>query len=142
MQSRTLIVSTMAIVPGKVRRAAMAAQDVAATINPLITHGSLLKGAPFSCISLVLVFGREDADTPTYKEIGEEGELPLAIELDMVKLQRATGSELRDRFLFSTLCALMHTGKKYGLDTEGIERLLQEPTSGAGDKIDTRPREN
>lgn len=127
---RVFLLSTMCLAPGKIRRATRAAREVGATIDGLLAHAGMLAGAPFTSFSLVLVFGRHDADAPTYQPVGEEGELPLALELDTTPLERASGRELHDRFLFASLTALRHAGQKYGLDVSCLERLMEEPGGG------------
>ena len=92
----------------------------------MVQHG-FLTGAPFEWIGLILRYGRYNAEVPELESINiKDGDLPVAIELDMEDLQGASKGEVRRQFREATLKAIVGVGRRYGLPTAPFERALLE----------------
>lgn len=92
-----------------------------------IIQSGYLEGAPFTWVGLSIRYGLVDDDKPHYQKIDlKDGELPLAIEIDVHRLLDATEDEMAAVYRKATLIALAHAGAKYALNTARIDQLLTE----------------
>lgn len=88
-------------------------------------RSGFVAAAPFSWVGLMLRYGERNQEVPEYDEIDpEDGELPLAIELDMKELQRASKDDVQRRFLEATLRSLIDVGIRFNLPTRDLEEAL------------------
>lgn len=123
---RKLVLSAVALVPGRVRHSAAAAAEVRELLEAMMIRSAFLADAPFSWVGLMLRYGERNQEAPEYDEIdAEDGELPVAIELDMKDLQRASKGEVQRRFLVATLRSLIDIGRRYNLPTADFEEALK-----------------
>lgn len=122
---RRLVLSAVALVPGRVRHAAAAAAEVRELVEAMMIRSGFLATAPFSWVGLMLRYGKRNQEVPEYDEIDpEDGELPVAIELDMKELQRASKDEVQRRFLEATLRSLIDVGSRFNLPIRDFEEAL------------------
>jgi Immunity protein 39 len=92
-----------------------------------IVQSGYLDNAPFSWVGLIVRYGLVDETEPHYQKIdSKDGELPLAIEIDVHRLLDATEGEIAAVYRKATLIALAHAGEKYGLNKARVDQLLSE----------------
>jgi len=124
---RQLVVGAVALVPGRVRFSIETMTEVRELVEATMIQSCFLSGAPFSWIGLILRYGEHEQESPEYETIDpENGELPVAIELDMTKLRYASQGEVRSQFLQATLRSVIDIGKKFNLPIDEFEKMLQE----------------
>lgn len=93
--------------------------------NEIITSG-YMDGAPFKWIGLIIREGLKDESVPHYGKIDpKDGELPLAIEINVHRLLGSSEDEIERVFRETTLKALVHAGEKYHRPVEKVKALLQ-----------------
>jgi Immunity protein 39 len=115
-------------------RARLPARQNAAAMNRTrddleqdVIQSGYLDSAPFKWVGLVIRYGLVDETEPHYKKIdAKDGELPVAIEIDTHRLLEASEEQMVAIYRKATLMALAHAGKKYGLNTARVDRLLSE----------------
>ena len=84
-----------------------------------------LEGAPFKWIGLSIRYGLIDEAEPHYQKIDPmDGELPLAIEIDVHRLLEVSEDEMAEVYRKATLTALIHAGERYGLPITRLRALL------------------
>jgi hypothetical protein len=82
-------------------------------------------GAPFSWVSLILNFGLNDDDAPSYGRVNaKHGDLPISIEMDVRRIEIAGHRELYFIVKRAVLKALIHVGVKHRLPIELLEQEL------------------
>lgn len=85
-----------------------------------------LAGAPFTWVGLSVRYGLVDEIEPHYDKIDpKDGELPLAIEIDVHRLLSASEDEMAAVYRKATLVALIHAGERYNLQTTRLKSLLE-----------------
>jgi hypothetical protein len=116
---------TMARIPAK--KNASAATRARDDLEQEIIQSGYLENAPFKWVGLSIRYGLVNETKPHYYKIDiRDGELPLAIEIDVNRLLDVTEEEMVVVYRKTTLIALAHAGKKYGLNTSRIDQLLAE----------------
>lgn len=86
-----------------------------------------LEGAPFKWVGLSIRYGLVDEAEPHYQKIDpKDGELPLAIEIDVHRLLGVSQDEMAAVYRKATLIALIHAGERYGLPVARLRSLLDE----------------
>ena len=122
---RKLVLSAVALVPGKVRHSAAAASEVRELVEAIMVRSAFLDRAPFSWVGLMLRYGKRNQESPEYDEVDpEDGELPVAIELDMNDLQKASKEDVQRHFLGATLRSLIDVGRRFDLPTAALEEAM------------------
>jgi hypothetical protein len=126
--NRKLVLSgiglTIAKLPTKKSLAALT--RVRDELEQEIIRSGYLTNAPFVWVGISIRKGLVDETEPHYDEIdANDGELPLAIEIDTHRLLDATEDEMVAVYRRATLLALLHAGARYQLRTERL-RLLAE----------------
>lgn len=113
---RRLVLSAVSLVPGRVRSDIQMGEDVRDELEALMDAVGFLENAPFTWIGLMLRYGTRDQETPEYGAPDvDEGELAVAIELDMQTLRSAPPARIREVFRAATMRVLEHVAKKFGL---------------------------
>lgn len=103
-----------------------------------MTDSRYLDNAPCSWIGLSIRKGLVDESDPHYFKIDRnDGECPLAIEIDTRRLLNATEEEMVAVYRKAMLTALIHAGRKYELPFERLEILLEDENSGEPHPGDT-----
>jgi len=96
-------------------------------LEQIVIENKLFEDAPFKWVGLTLRYGLKDDEIPTYFKIDKkDGELPVAIELDIHGLRTATRDELKQYFMRATLRSLIHIGIKFSLPINEFEELLEK----------------
>jgi hypothetical protein len=96
-------------------------------LEAIMIESDYLDGAPFEWVTISLRYGLKNEDEPHYEAINKDyGDLPLAIELDTHELRGSDREEMRFLFTKAALKALIHAGKKFGLQTSALETRLDE----------------
>ncbi len=104
-----------------------AAEQVMDELETCMIDGHIFCNAPFQWIGLILRFGLVNEDAPHYQGIDKrDGELALAIEIDVHDLIGAGRETVKELFMVATLKAVIHAGKKYHLPTDTLEKKLEE----------------
>lgn len=100
--------------------------EICQELNPILGAG-FFAGAPFTWVGLIIRYGSVTQTDPEYDRIDKkDGELPIAIELPMERLQKMGREELKRTFMLATLDALVHVGKKYSLPAEALIAMRTE----------------
>lgn len=125
--NRKLVLSgialTMARIPAKPNTAA--ANRVRDELEQEIVRSGFLDSAPFRWVGLTIRYGLVDEVAPHYEKIDpKDGELPLAIEIDVRRLMNVKEDEMATVYRKTTLIALAHVGRRYQLDVKRIDELL------------------
>lgn len=93
-------------------------------LEAALIDSNFFDGTPFSWITLAIRYGLKEESTPHYQAISKKcGDLPLAIEVPIEKLQDASLEELKRIFKGATLKALIHAGEKYGRPVEALKAM-------------------
>lgn len=105
---------------------AAAANRIRDELEQEVIHSGYLEGAPFKWIGLSIRYGLVDETAPHYDKIDPtDGELPLAIEIDVHRLLNVSEDEMAAVYRKATLVALVHAGDKYGSNVTRLKELLQ-----------------
>ena len=114
---------TMARIPAKPMAAA--GNYVRDELEQEIIHSGYLENAPFKWVGLIIRKGLVDEVEPHYQKIDPlDGELPLAIEIDVHQLLGVSEDEMAAVYRKATLIALVHAGEKYKLNNNRMKELL------------------
>ncbi len=98
--------------------------EVGREIGSVLDEAGFLDSAPFATISLIYRFGLRRCFVVDYGPINtKHNELPVAVELKMRALEQMNREELRDEFTAAAVAVVCDVARKYGLSTEGLERL-------------------
>jgi hypothetical protein len=127
--NRKLVLSGIALTKARIppKPNAAAANRVRDELEQEIVQSGYLESAPFKWVGLSIRYGLVDETRPHYQKIdSKDGELPLAIEIDVHRLLEATEDEMAAVYRKATLIALTHAGEKYGLNTARVDQLLSE----------------
>lgn len=122
---RLLALGAVSLVPGRVRDDIRVATEVRDEVEELMRASSFLEGAPFSWVGVMLRYGSRETELPEYDRIDEaDGELPVAVELDMGALRGASRERVKQLFMRGVLRALLDIGRRYQLNTRAVEQML------------------
>jgi hypothetical protein len=111
------------------RQNAAAANRVRDELEAEVINSGFLKDAPFSWIGLIIRYGLKDEEIPHYETVDRvDGELPMAIEIDVHWLLGASEEEMARVYRETTLRALVHAGEKYNLPVSRLKSLLADLT--------------
>lgn len=127
--NRKLVVGSVGLTMArvKIKLSGPAMDKVRDELEQEIIQSGYLENAPFKWVGLSIRYGLVNETKPHYFKIDiKDGELPLAIEIDVNRLLDATEDEMVAAYRETTLIALAHAGKKYGLNTSRIDQLLAE----------------
>jgi hypothetical protein len=91
-----------------------------------IVHSGYLENAPFKWVGLIIREGLKDEIEPHYDKIDQsDGELPLAIEIDVHRLLGASEDDMTAVYRGATLLALLDAGEKYQRPVQRLRELLE-----------------
>ncbi len=127
--NRKLVLAGVALTKAKLpaKQTALAMGQARDEIEQEVISSDYLKTAPFKWVGLVIREGLKDELQPHYKKIDvDDGELPVAIEIDTHRLLGATADQMKAIYRRASLIALAHAGEKYGLKATRINQLLSE----------------
>ncbi|MEA3066071.1 MAG: hypothetical protein QOJ27_2532 [Sphingomonadales bacterium] len=127
--NRKLVLGGVALTRAKLpaRPTALALGKARDDLEQEMIESAYLNGAPFKWIGLIVRQGLVDQIVPHYQKIDQEdGELPLAIEVDTNRLVGASMDQATNIYRRATLLALVHVAEKYDLNAERIRILLSE----------------
>jgi hypothetical protein len=83
-------------------------------LEAVLIQSNYYEGAPFSWVTISIRFGLKEEREPHYHAINKKyGDLPLAIEVPIERIQSASLDELKQLFRNAALRALIHAGEKY-----------------------------
>ena len=125
--NRKLVLGGVALTKARIpaRQNAAAANLVRDELEREMVASSYLLNAPFSWVGLIVRYGLRDEAVPHYETIDtEDGELAVAIEIDVCRLLSASENEMARVYRETTLGVLIHVGEKYGLSVAGLRALL------------------
>lgn len=129
MHDRKLVLGSVALTMARLRPAkavAAALNNVRDDLEREIVRSDYLDGAPFRWVGLILREGLADEAEPHYQGIDpEDGELPLAMEIDVHRLLGRSRAEMERVFRQAALRALIHAGTRYGLAVDRLTALAQ-----------------
>ncbi|MBN9565609.1 MAG: immunity protein 39 [Alphaproteobacteria bacterium] len=127
--NRKLVFSGVALVKGSLQHNAMRV-PLRKELERLMIESGYLERAPFVWVGLIFRYGLVNETVPHYQRINKKyGDLPLAIELDMRVLMEADEHDpelLKEYFEIAALDSLIHAGRKYKLNTTGLEARRAE----------------
>jgi hypothetical protein len=94
--------------------------------SAMVSSG-FLHGAPFKWVGLTFRYGLVYEHQPHFQGIDTtDGEIALAIELDVHDLVSANRDKLKEILTIATLKTLIDVGKKYALPYQKFEEMLAE----------------
>lgn len=126
--NRKLVLSSIAMTMARIpsRKLIAAVTEVRDQLEEEIVISGYIANAPFRWIGLSIRKGLTDESEPHYENIDpEDGELPLAIEIDTHRLLNADEVEMAAVYRKATLTALVHAGGKYRLPVDRLRLLLK-----------------
>ena len=132
--NRKLVLSGVSLTKAKPNRHGISVMgEVRDELEELLVTSDYIVDAPFRWVGLTLRYGLKNEEKPHYQRIdNNDGEIPVAIEVDTHELLKANRVELKRLFLLATLKALIHTGQKYELPIDALEARLDEVNASAG----------
>ncbi len=96
-------------------------------VESAMIRPAFLADAPFEWIGLINRYGEKSAGAPEIDAINQkDGDLPVAIEVDMEDLQGATPQDVRQIFFEATKRALIAVGERYALPVDRLENEMQK----------------
>ena len=123
--NRKIKLGGVALTLGSMRHSSRIMQEVSPTIEQIMVQSNYLEKASFLWVGMIFRYGLKNETIPHYQRIDKkDGELPLAIELDMRVLLTADETDpdmLKDFFEIATLDSLIHAGQKYKLPIAALE---------------------
>ena len=125
--NRKLVLGGVALTKARVHAKPMAAaaNRVRDELEQEVMQSGYLDGAPFTWVGLIIREGLMDEEAPHYQKIDpKDGELPLAIEIDVHRLLGVSEDEMAAVYRKATLIALIHAGERYGLPITRLHSLL------------------
>ena len=126
--NRKLVIGCVALTMARVRPAkavASAANRVRDELEQEIIQSGYLANAPFSWIGLIIRQGLVNEEKPHFGRINpKDGDLPVAIEIDVHQLLRVPEDDMVRVFRKATLAALIYAGEKYNLPIGRFRELL------------------
>ncbi|WP_353739230.1 Imm39 family immunity protein [Sphingomonas sp. NIBR02145] len=126
--NRKLVIGCVALTMARVRptkAVASAGNRVREELEQEIIQSEYLENTPFRWVGLIIREGLVDEEKPHFGRIDpKDGELPLAIEIDVHRLLGATEDEMARVYRKATLTALVHAGKKYNFPIDRFKELL------------------
>jgi hypothetical protein len=125
--NRKLVLSGIALTKARIppRPNAAAANRIRDELEQEVIQSGYLEAAPFKWVGLSIRYGLVDEVAPHYDKIDPaDGELPLAIEIDVHRLLGVSEDEMAAVYRKATLMALVHAGEKYGLNVVRMKELL------------------
>jgi len=106
---------------------AVAASTARDEIESELISSGYLEGAPFRWVGLTIRYGLKDEAEPHYEAIcRDDGELPLAIEIDTNRLLHRSAEQMASVYRDVALTALIHAGQRYGLNVDRLAELHKE----------------
>lgn len=126
--NRKLVLSGIALTKARIppKPNALAANQVRDELEGEIIASGYLEAAPFKWVGLSVRYGLVDEAEPHYDKIDPaDGELPLAIEIDVHRLLDGSVDEMARVYRKATLIALVHVGARYRLPIGRLESLLE-----------------
>ncbi|MDO9474592.1 MAG: Imm39 family immunity protein [Caulobacter sp.] len=126
--NRKLVLSGVALTKARIppRPNALAASRVRDELEREIIDSQYLEGAPFRWVGLIIRYGLKDETEPHYEAINDkDGDLPLAIEVDVHRLLDVSEDEMATVYRKATLSALVHAGERYQRPVERLRALLE-----------------
>ncbi|WP_084331832.1 Imm39 family immunity protein [Hyphomonas adhaerens] len=127
--NRKLALSGIALTEARIppRPNATAANRSRDELEQEMIQSGFLEGAPFKWVGLSIRYGLVDEAEPHYQEIDpKDGELPLAIEIDVHRLLGVSEDEMAVVYRKTALIALIHAGEKYHLKVNRMKELLAQ----------------
>ena len=125
--NRKLVLSGVALTKARIppKANAAAANRVRDELEQEIVESRYLEAAPFKWVGLIIRYGLKDEAQPHYEHINaKDGDLPLAIEIDVHRLLGVSEDEMAAVYRKATLKALIHAGERYQLPIERLRSLL------------------
>lgn len=104
-----------------------AASAVRDRIEKVLIDSEYLKSAPFSWIGIIIRYGIQNELTPNYRQIDtNDGELPLAIEVDSNEMIDASIADIETIFQLAVLKALIHAGEKFDRPVHALKTIRDD----------------
>lgn len=131
--NRKLVLGGVALTRAKLpaRQTAFAMGKARDDLEQEVIRSGYLSSAPFKWVGLIIREGLIDELTPHYQKIDQkDGELPIAIEVDINRLVGASADQATNIYRKAALLALLHVGEKYELDVGWVRVMLAEMQSG------------
>jgi hypothetical protein len=126
--NRKLVISGVALTKARIspKLNALAANRVRDELEREMIDSKFLAKAPFKWIGISIRYGLVDETTPRFENIDDnDGELPLAIEIDVNRLLNASEDAMAAAYRKITLVALIATGAKYSLPVDRLSALFE-----------------
>lgn len=128
--NRKLVIGGVALTMARVRPAkaiASAGNRVRDELEQEMIQSNYLENAPFKWVGLIIREGLVDEERPHCGSINhKDGDLPLAIEIDVHRLLNVSEDDMAQVYRRATLIALVCAGEKYNLPTKRLKELLDE----------------
>lgn len=128
--NRKLVLASVALtrarLPARLRASALNA--VRDRLEHEIIASNYFENASFTWVGLVIREGLVDQPKPRLGEIDQkDGELPVAIEIDVSRLIGATQGVIEETYQTATVSSLYYVAQRYGLKVGRLEKLLISP---------------
>lgn len=121
---RKLVFSSVALTRGSVEHDWKVREGLRDELEAVMLSSHYLDNAPFLWVGIIFLYGLKNEITPHYQRIHKKhGDLPLKLELDMRVLLTADETDptlLKEFFEIAALDCLIHAGRKYKLNIEGL----------------------
>ena len=125
--NRKLVLGSVALTKARLpaRLHAAALNAVRDRLEQEMIGSDYLENAPFTWVGLIIREGLVDQPKPRLGKIDQkDGELPVAIEIDVNRLIGATQDVIEETYQTATLTSLHYVGQKFGLKVGRLEQLL------------------
>lgn len=127
---RKLAFSGVALTKGRLEYGWKVMEALQDELEDLMLFSHYLDNAPFLWVGIIFRYGLKHETIPHYRRIDKkDGALDLAKELDMRILLTADETDpalLKEFFEIATLDCLIHAGRKYKLNIEGLLKLRSQ----------------
>jgi hypothetical protein len=119
-----LLVGGVALVKGRIKHEGPALIKARNEIEDALQSNAFLERAPFGSIGLILRFGSKDDLDPEFSRIDvSRDQLPVAVELDLRRLQDMSEDDLRRAFRLVFIEVMCDVAANYDLPYEFLDAL-------------------
>lgn len=126
-ERRSLLVSAVSLGKGRLKFGAQALLAGRNSLEPELKAHAYLAEAPFSTVSLVIVYGDRDDLNPEIGEVDQKNsELPVTVTLDMKRLSRLALDDLTQEFRTVMIEILCDVAANFDLPFEFLDALSKQ----------------
>jgi hypothetical protein len=133
---RCLLVGGVARIKGRLRSGGKALLAARNSLEGSLRENEFLKSAPFKTVSLIIRCGDRDDLNPDFGVIDKRTlELPIAIELDLKRLQMLTDGQIVEEFRLAMIEVLCDVAANFDLPYEFLDKFRSASAAHDSKKI-------